>query len=275
MMLTNVRAELTKQAYRPSSWLLLGIAALLTLTFAYVIPYAGYAGAVEGGPAADRGLASMLPAQFVGSVVGGLPMFAGALALIFGVLVAGSEYGYETWKSVLAQQPSRLTVYAAKLATVAAGTLAAVLTLFTVTALASLVVAGVEGAPVEWPDVGELTLGAAAAWLVATMWGALGVLLGIALRSVALPVGLGLVWLLAVQNLLSAIAAPMVPFIADLQAYLPGPNAGALAAALGASTRTPGVEAVVGAGHATIVVAAYLVAFCALGGWLLRRRDIA
>lgn len=275
MMLTNVRAELTKQAYRPSSWLLLGIAALLTLTFAYVIPYAGYAGAVDGGPAAERGLASMLPAQFVGSVVGGLPMFVGALSLIYGVLVAGSEYGYDTWKSVLAQQPSRLTVYGAKLVTVAVGTLAGVLTLFAVTAVASLVVAGVEGQDVVWPSAGELTVGAAAAWLVATMWGSLGVLLGIALRSVALPVGLGLVWLLAVQNLLAAIAAPMVPFIADLQTFLPGPNAGALAAAVGASTQTPGVDAVVGAGHAALVVTAYLVAFCALGGWLLRRRDVS
>ncbi|MGH3469552.1 MAG: ABC transporter permease [Thermocrispum sp.] len=275
MMLTNVRAELTKQAYRPSSWLLLGIAALLTLTFAYVIPYAGYTGAVTGGPAAERGLASMLPAQFVGSVLGGLPVFVGALSLIFGVLVAGSEYGFETWKSVLGQQPSRMTVYGAKLVTVAAGTLTGVLTLFTVTAVASLVVAGVEGHAVLWPDAGEIAVGAAGAWLVATMWGSLGVLLGIGLRSVALPIGLGLVWLLAVQNLLSGIAAPMVPFIADLQTYLPGPNAGALAAALGASTRTPGVEAVVGAGHATIVLAAYLVAFCGLGGRLLRRRDIA
>lgn len=275
MMLTNVRAELTKQAYRPSSWLLLGIAALLTLTFAYVIPYAGYTGAVEGGPAAQRGLASMLPAEFVGSVLGGLPVFVGALSLIFGVLVAGSEYGFETWKSVLGQQPSRTTVYGAKLVTVAAGTLAGVLTLFTVTAVASLVVAGVEGQAVSWPSAGEIGVGAAAGWLVATMWGALGVLLGIGLRSVALPIGLGLVWLLAVQNLLAAIAAPMVPFIADLQKYLPGPNAGALAAALGASTGTPGVDAVVGAGHATIVVTVYLVAFCVLGGWLLRRRDIA
>lgn len=275
MILTNVRAELTKQAYRPSSWLLLGIAALLTLTFAYIIPYAGYTGAVDGGPAAQRGLTSMLPAEFVGSVLGGLPVFVGALSLIFGVLVAGSEYGFETWKSVLGQQPSRTTVYGAKLVTVAAGTLAGVLTLFTVTAVASLVVAGVEGQAVSWPSAGEIGVGAAAGWLVATMWGALGVLLGIGLRSVALPIGLGLVWLLAVQNLLAAIAAPMVPFIADLQRYLPGPNAGALAAALGASTGTPGVEAVVGAGHATIVVTAYLVAFCVLGGWLLRRRDIA
>ncbi|SFO94514.1 hypothetical protein SAMN05421810_101480 [Amycolatopsis arida] len=55
---------------------------------------------------------------------------------------------------------------------------------------------------------------------------------------------------------------------------LPGPNAGTLAAAFGAPAGTPGVEVVAGTGHAVVVVSAYLVAFCVLGGWLLHRRDI-
>ncbi|MGH3950524.1 MAG: ABC transporter permease, partial [Pseudonocardiaceae bacterium] len=222
-MVTNIRAEIAKQAYRPSSWLLLAVAALLTLTFAYVIPYAGYSGTVSGAPNAERGLAAMLPAEFVGSTLGGLPVFVGALALIFGVLIAGSEYGFETWKTVLAQRPSRVTVYAAKLVTVAAGTLAGVLTLFAVTAAASVVVAGIEGQPMTWPAPLDIAAGIGVGWLVAAMWGSLGVLLGIGLRSVALPIGLGLVWLLAVQNLLASIAAPLVDWIAELQKVLPGP----------------------------------------------------
>jgi ABC-2 type transport system permease protein len=273
-MSTDIRAEIAKQGNRPSSLLLLAVAALLTLTFAYVIPYAGYTGAVEESPAADRGLASMMPDEFVGSVLGGTPVFVGALALIFGVLVAGSEYGFETWKTVLAQQPSRLKVYGAKLVTVAAGTLAGMLTLLALAAAASVIVAGTEGQPAAWPAPLDIVAGVGAGWLVTTMWGALGVLLGIGLRSVALPIGLGLVWLLAVQNLLAALAAPLVDWIAELQKFLPGPNAGALAAAFGASPDTPGVDAVVGSGHATIAVAAYLVAFCVLGGVLLHRRDI-
>jgi type IV secretory pathway VirB2 component (pilin) len=105
------------------------------------------------------------------------------------------------------------------------------------------------------------------------MWGALGVLLAIGLRSVALPIGLGLVWLLAVQNLLASIAAPLLDWVAQLQKALPGPNAGALAAAFGASA--PGVGPIVGSGQATAVLAGYLIAFGVLGGWLLHRRDIA
>jgi hypothetical protein len=82
------------------------------------------------------------------------------------------------------------------------------------------------------------------------------------------------VWLLAVQNLLALIAAPLLDWVAQLQKALPGPNAGSLVAALGASGDTPGVEALVGGGRAALIVGGYLLVFAAAGGALLRRRDI-
>ncbi|MBB4930460.1 hypothetical protein F4561_001280 [Lipingzhangella halophila] len=273
-MLTNVRAELVKQARRPANWLLLAVAAALTLAFGYLIPYAGLTGMASGTPAADSGLAAMLPEMFLGNAVGGLPIFAGALALIFGVLVAGSEYGWDTWKAVLAQRPARMSVYAAKLATLALGTMLGVLTLFACTATASAVIASAESQPLDWPGPLDLGFGIGAGWLMALMWASLGAALAITLRGVALPIGLGLVWLLAVQNLLATIAAPLLDWVASAQEWLPGPNAGALAYAAGARD-TPGVSDIVEPGHATLVVAAYLLAFCAVGGWLLHRRDIA
>ncbi|MFE0022811.1 ABC transporter permease [Amycolatopsis sp. NPDC059021] len=275
-MLTNVRAELAKQSRRPATWLLLAIAVVLTLTFGYVIPFAGLNGR-SGAPGSGRGLAAMLPEAVVGSTLGGLPVFVGALALVFGVLVAGSEYGFGTWKTVLAQRPSRATVHGAKTVTVtvAVGTLLGVLALFASTSAASAVVASVENQPMHWPGAADLLIGVGAGWLVTTMWGMLGVLLAVGLRSVALPIGLGLVWLLAVQNLLASIAAPLLDWVAQLQKVLPGPNAGALAAALGANAGTPGVGQIVGAGQATAVVAGYLVVFGVVSGWLLHQRDIA
>ena len=90
----------------------------------------------------------------------------------------------------------------------------------------------------------------------------------------ALPVGLGLVWLLAVQNLVASLAAPLIDSVADLQTGLPGPDAGSLVAALGANPTMPGVAEMAGAGQAALVVGGYLVAFAAVGGWLLSRRDI-
>jgi ABC-2 type transport system permease protein len=270
----NARAELARVVRRPANWLLLAVAVVLSVTFAYLIPYAGFAGGTQGPPGSDRALPTMLPGQFVGNAVGGMPVFVGALALIFGVLVVGSEYGWQTWKTVLAQGPSRVRLYGAKLAAVCAGALVLVLVLFAAAAAASAVVAGLEDQAMAWPSAAEVLTGIGGGWLVTMMWACLGVLLGVALRGVALPIGLGLVWLLAVQNLLAAIAAPLVDWIAQMQKGLPGPNAGSLAASLGAGSDTPGVAALVGSGQATLVVAAYLVGFALVGGWLLSRRDI-
>jgi ABC-2 type transport system permease protein len=273
-MWSNAHAEIARVVRRPANWLLLAVGVVLSLTFAYLVPYAGYAGGTQGPPGSDRGLATMLPEQFVGNAVGGMPVFVGALALIFGVLVVGSEYGWQTWKTVLAQGPSRTRVYAAKLVAVASGVLVLVLALFGTAASASAVVAALEGQAMVWPSVPDVLVGIGAGWLVTMMWAGLGVLLGVALRGVALPIGLGLVWLLAVQNLLAAIAAPLVDWIAQMQKGLPGPNAGSLVAALGAGSDTPGVAALVDGGQATLVIAGYLLAFVVAGAWLLSRRDI-
>jgi ABC-type transport system involved in multi-copper enzyme maturation permease subunit len=272
-MSRSFRAEIVKLVRRPASWLLLAITLALALIFTYLFPYASIAGGTDG-PNTDRTLPMLLPDQLVGNSLGGLPVFLGSIVLILGVLTVGGEYGWATWKTVLTQGPSRLEVYAGKLLALAVAALAVVLAVFAVGAVASVLIAVAESQPVHWPGLGDLLTGIGAGWLIATMWAMLGAVLAVALRSVALPVGLGLVWMLAVQNLLAAIAAPLLDWVAQAQKGLPGPNAGSLAAALGAARDTPGVASTVGGGQAAIVVAAYLVAFAAIGGTLLRRRDI-
>lgn len=269
----NASAELIKLVKRPANWLLLAVAALLGLLFTYVIPYAGYRSAT-GGPTADRGLAAVLPSELVGNAVGGLPVFLGAIMVILGVLAVGGEYGWDTWKTVLTQGPSRLSVFAGKLVALAVAALVVVLTLFALGAAASALIASIEGQPLDWPRVGALARGVGAGWLMAAMWTAFGVLLAVLLRGVALAIGLGLVWLLAVQNLLTLLAAPLLDWVAELQKGLPGPNAGSLAAALGSASDTPGVAAVTSGGTASLVLAAYLVGFVVVSGAVLRRRDI-
>ncbi|WP_107079772.1 ABC transporter permease subunit, partial [Micromonospora sp. MH33] len=248
-MSRSFRAETVKLVRRPASWLLLAITLVLSLIFTYVFPYAGLASGTDG-PNTDRALPALLPDQLVGNSLGGLPVFLGSILLILGVLTVGGEYGWGTWKTVLTQGPTRLEVYAGKLLTLAAAALAVVLAVFAVGAVASLLIASAEAQPVTWPAAGDLLTGIGAGWLIATMWAMLGAVLAVALRAVALPVGLGLVWMLAVQNLLAAIAAPLVDWVAKAQEGLPGPNAGSLAAALGAPGDTPGVAAAVGGGRA-------------------------
>lgn len=272
-MLRSWQAEMIKLVKRPATWLLLVLALLLALLFTYLFPYASYAGGTDG-PNSDRTLPMLLPDRLVGNSLGGLPVFLGAIVFILGVLVVGGEYGWGTWKTLLTQGPSRLAAYGGKLLALAVAALVLVLTLFAAGAATSLVIASAEAAPVTWPSPADLAAGIGAGWLIASMWAVLGALLAIALRGVALPIGLGLVWMLAVQNLLAVIAAPLLDWVAEMQKGLPGPNAGSLAAALGAAGDTPGVAAVVGGGQAAVVVAGYLVAFAGVGGLLLHRRDI-
>src|SRR5215471_10358703 len=222
-MLRDVRAELTKTLHRPAIWWLVAIACLLELLFTYLIPYAGLSGLTDG-PTSDRGLASMLPAKFIGNSLGGMPIFVGSLALIFGVLAVGTEYASATWKTVLAQGPSRTTVYGAKLAAVAMFAYILTAALFACSAASSAVVAALKDQPMHWPGLTDLVAGFGAGWLIVTMWTTFGVALAVVLRGLALPIGLGLVWMLVVQNLLAAIAAPLIDWIAQMQKWLPGPN---------------------------------------------------
>jgi ABC-2 type transport system permease protein len=269
----SFRAEMIKVVKRPATWLLAVLAWVLSLIFTYLVPYAGYAGGTDG-PTTGRLLGDMLPAELVGNSIAGLPVFFGAIMVILGVLVVGAEYGWGTWKTVLVQGPSRLAVFGGKLAVLAVTTLGVLLGTFALGAVASALIAVAESQPMHWPGPVDLGVGVGAGWLIAMMWAAFGGLLGVALRGVALPIGLGLVYALAVQNLLASIAAPLLDWVAQMQKGLPGPNAGSLVATLGASVDTPGVEGLVGGGQATVVLLGYLVLFAAASGVLLRRRDV-
>jgi hypothetical protein len=111
------------------------------------------------------------------------------------------------------------------------------------------------------------------------MWCGLGALLGFAFRGVALPVGLGVVWVLGVENLVSAVADSLLTSLQPLRDLLPGVNAGSLVWSLapggGASgSAPPGVVDAVAGGRATLSLAIYVAAFALLGAYLVRRRDV-
>nr|WP_166756066.1 ABC transporter permease subunit [Modestobacter marinus] len=273
-----VSAELTKLLRRPATWVLVGLWPALQLVFSTLIPYVSYQrGATFEGLPPEAVLASMLPDQLVLNSLSGLPLFGGALLLTLGALLAGSEYGWGTLKTVLGQGPRRLQVLAAQLLALLVVLAVAVLVSFAITALASGVIAAGESATADWPTAGRLLRGLGGGLLIAATWGSLGLLLGHALRSTALPIALGLVWVLAVENLIVNVAAPLLGFFDAAQAGLPGVNAGSLVAALagpGAALRTPGVAAIVDGPQAAWVLAGFLVLFTTLTGVLLTRRDV-
>jgi ABC-type transport system involved in multi-copper enzyme maturation permease subunit len=255
----------------------------LTQLFGYVLPYSSWATSDQNfqtqGLDPQAVLAGTLPGELVPTSLGGFPVFAGALALILGALATGSEFGWGTMQTALTQRPARLAVYAGKLAALAASTLAVVLATFALNAAVAGVIATVESRALDYPTAAELARGIGSGWLIMGMWCGLGALLGLAFRGVALPVGLGVVWVLGVEGLVSAVAGSLLTSLQPLRDLLPGVNAGSLVWSLapggGSSGEAPpGVIDAVAGGRATLSLALYVAAFVAAGAVLMRRRDV-
>jgi ABC-2 type transport system permease protein len=279
-MRASLSAELLKLRKRPAIWAVGAVFVLLSV-FAYVFPYLSYQrGAALGGTrTGEELLEAALPARLVPSALSAWPLLGGAVALVFGVLLAGSEYNWDTLKTVLAQRPGRLAVLAGKVTAAVTLTGVAVTAAVAMDALASLAIASAENRAVGWPPLTVLARDAAAGWLIVTMWCVVGMFLGILLRGNTLAVGVGLVWMLIVEQMIRAWAAPTVAAIDVVNHYLPGTNAGAVVAALGEPTEqqgrgNPGVTDVVGGTHAVLVVTGYVIALVAAAGAALRRRDV-
>ncbi len=106
-------------------------------------------------------------------------------------------------------------------------------------------------------------------------WCLFGAMLAFLFRGMALPIGLGVVWIMGVENLIVNVAANLLDFAETLEKGLPGVNAGSLVAALdGAADGTPGVNTVVDGTQATLVLIAYAVVFVLIAGFALQRRDV-
>ena len=274
-MTRSIAAELLVVRKRASTWILLGIWTLLALLFAYIVPYIQYLNGSSREPLTD-----LLPQHLVGTLMGGFPFFGGVLALQLGVLAVSSDYGWGTLKTLFTQRPGRLRIFAAKLLALAAALVPFVLVVFGLGALSSYAIALREGADAAWPSAWLLLRGLGAGWLILAVWAAFGVLLAVLSRGTSLAIGIGILYSLVIEGLLSALAGE-VSLLDRLVEFFLRANAYSLVADLGVSAadvadRGPGSFSgpFVGGGQALIVLVTYLVALLVASGWLLRRRDV-
>jgi ABC-2 type transport system permease protein len=274
-MTRNVTAELLVLRKRAATWILLGIWTFLGVFFAYVVPYA------LDPEDAPGGVGQLLPHSLAGNLIEGFPFFGGVFALMLGVFALGSEYGWSTLKTLFTQRPGRLRVFSAKLVAVGIVLVPFVLALFAAGAVASYVIAQIEGAPVAWPSAWLLVRAVAAGWLILAVWAALGVLLGVVTRGTSLAIGVGILYALVIEGLLSAFA-DSVSLLEPMTDVFLRANGYSIATSLGASVASiessgpgsfggPFVDSV----QAMAVLVAFIAGFVALSGFLLRRRDVA
>jgi ABC-2 type transport system permease protein len=250
-----VRSEWTKLSSLRSTWITLGVAALLTVGLSGAFGY-GYHGAIQAGevqPTTAEGLdAAFLALDLYALVIG-----------VFGILQMSGEYGSGMIRASLAAVPRRLPLLWAKALVLVAVTGVLSLLVCLASFLVSQSFAGADGAALGDPGVARAILGAAA---YPVAMGLLGLGLGAVLRHTASAITVFVAALLLVPAMLEAALSksmedtvmPYVPVVAGQAMYALEPN---------------GPFKMLSAGAGGAVLAAYVFAVLAGGTALLRRRD--
>lgn len=274
-MSASLRAELLKLRKRPAVWVLAVIMLASLVLFGYLVTYLFLVAEVGGAvPAGADFLPDLLPDRAVANAVSGLAGFGGTFGLILGALSAGSEYGWRTVKTIVTQRPSRSAVAAGKVGGLAVVSLVLSVAYLVTAFLCSLVVAVAVGEEVVLPDVATILGGLAAAWLVLLVWTSLGLFLAVLFRGTGLAIGLGLVYVLVIEQL--AVSLPLPEALSEaLRSSLIGPSSLALSSGFGdlASTGMAG-GTVLEPGPAAGVLGSYLVGFLAVAWLAFTRREI-
>jgi ABC-2 type transport system permease protein len=277
-MMQGIAAELLVVRKRTATWIMLGLWLVLASTFAYIVPYISYRNAA--GSPSQKPLTDLLPAHLLGTMLGGFPFFGGAFALILGVLSLGSEYGWGTLKTLFTQRPSRLRVFGTKLAALGIALIPFVVLVYLIGVLASELIARNEHASTNLPSAQLFVEALLGGWLILASWTALGVMLAVLSRGTALAIGVGILYGLVIEGLLSALATQTSLFEPFVKWFLRG-SGYSLATGLGASVadaadRGPGSfrGPFVSSTQAVLALMAYVAVLLAISAVALRRRDV-
>jgi ABC-type transport system involved in multi-copper enzyme maturation permease subunit len=218
---------------------------------------------------------TLYPDQFVNNVIGaGYPIGA-AIAIVLGALFAGSEYSWGTQKTLLTQRSGRLTTWLGRVVVFEVWMAILTVVLFSAGAISSVVIAAFQGHAIAWPAIVDLGKGMAAVLLIFSVNGALGLALGTLFKNSAAALGVGIVYLLALQLILvrfiDAINNGAYKWIGNL---FDGQNADALLSTFTSAAFGPSLPASIGPNTAVTVLFIYVAAFLVIAAGLLRRRDV-
>src|SRR5258708_35492929 len=185
-MLGSLSAELLKIRKRWAIRILVVIFVLVLLLLSYVLSYTIYKtrpprfgeNLPRGTTIADL-LSALYPPNFHRVALSGAGGLGAAIAIILGVLVAGSEYGWGTYKTIFTQKPSRLTVWLAKFVALVLVSLFLAVLVMVAAAVTSAVLASIVGQALSWPDAWTVVRATGAERLILVVWPGLGGLLAV------------------------------------------------------------------------------------------------
>jgi ABC-2 type transport system permease protein len=277
--------ELYKTIRRPAVWVCIVVLLALAVTLEYGLvwliathPPANAARSLPAGTTFADLKVTLYPANFVSYTLQQLNVIGGVFALIVGVLLQGSEYGWSTVKTLYTQRDGRVVMLAGKIGALAVAVLVMVVAVFAVDAISSVAAAVLDGKSLDFPAASEVGQGLAAMYLIFGFWGLFGLVLATLFRQSAMAIGLGLAYGLAIEGIIFGVVGGLAPdFINPIRQWFPVTNSGYLAESFHGAARAVRNAApapYADATHAVLVLLAYAVAFAAISALLVRRRDV-
>jgi ABC-2 type transport system permease protein len=284
-MYSAFRGELFKVVRRPGIWVLVSVLLVLAILIGYAITWLIYTfpppGSSQGLPPgttlADFKVA-LYPQNFVKQTMSQWGVLGGVFALIVGVLIQGSEYGWGTIKTLYTQRSGRLTMLFGKIAALAVVVAVMVVALFAVDAGSSSIVALVDGKTIAFPNADVIVKAIVAAFLIFGFWAIFGLALSTLFRQSAMAIGLGLAYALVVEVLIFGLLGGLGgDIVKQIQQWFPIANTNYLAESFG-QIRVRGLQGAItpyaDASHAVAMLFVYVLAFTAITAYLSRTRDI-
>ncbi len=277
--MNSLIAELMLLRKRVSVYILLGFWLLLTVSFAYILPYYAYKGDIafreHGGKVL---LANLLPSHLVSTLLPGFPFFGGTIVLILAVLAFGSEFSWGTLTTIFTQRASRMKIFFSKLGALAIAIIPFVVLAFLLGYIASTLIAWGEGQSMALPPAWDLARALAATWFIMAVWAAFGVVIAVISRGTALAIGLGIIYGLVLEGVIAGFANQITVLGYISKAFL-RTNGYSLLSSLGATVTGEGPGAfsgkTVSALQAGSVLGIEAVVFVAVAAVILRWRDVA
>jgi ABC-2 type transport system permease protein len=272
-MIATIKSEWRKNHFRPVFLVSSGLIGAITV-LVYALSWYQALHPVAGDRRAVN-ILTLYPDQLVNNVMGAAFPLGAAMAIVVGAIYAGSEFSWGTVKTMFTQGPGRLTVWAGRLVVFTAWMGIMTLVLFVIGAASSVVVASFQGHSISWPAAVDVAKGIGAIWLVFAANGAIGLALGVLIRQSAAALGIGLIYVLAVEVLavrfIDSINSGAYKWITDL---FVNQNATALTQSFTSPVFGPASPQVIGAEHAVLVLVAYAVGLAVVAASLLRVRDV-
>jgi ABC-2 type transport system permease protein len=291
-VLASLRAELLVMSKRPAIWALVLVLPADMLLNSYFSAYVRYATANTGvslGVSQPLVLATMMPSRYLTAALNGAfswsasNVYGAAVLMLLGALIGGSDWGRNTIKTALLQGPGRLRAFTGQALAVAIAVAVSIALTFILAAAASASVAldqtgSLDPAGSQFPAFGHLAEALAAALVLGLAYAAVGLTLGVWLRSATAGIGAVLLWAVVVEPSIEYFAAQLHGAVLHLYDILPdaatntvinlegNPNLALYGSNFPSAQVTPAL--------AFLTLGLYAVAFLAIPALITRGRDI-